>query len=246
VSVAFGLPPALPFDVAINLGDVAVQDELRAAADGTRRLVVLQHGLWRSSASLGRVERALRAHGYDVLNPGYPSTSCTVQEAAALLHAAIEQAARAETRPVALAFVAHSMGGLVVQEYLRGPEARPPWACVYVGVPHRGAVLCDLRKHWWLFRLLMGDRSALQLSPGDPLHQLPIPCLPQSGSIAGDVGAGNDAIPGNDDGTIGVDEATLPGAADAITLDRGHTAIAGSKATVRQVLHFLRHGRFQH
>jgi len=248
-AVLCGMEPALAFDWAINLGDVPLDPALCAPVDGVRRLVVLQHGLWRTPLSLGRLERALLAHGYEVLDPGYPSRACTLQEASALLAATIEaylarDAAGTQAAPLQIAFVGHSMGGLVVQEYLRRPDAKTPFACVYVAVPHRGAMLCDLRKNWWPFPLLLGDRAALQLSPGDAFHRQAIPHVAQSGAIVGDVGDGNDAIPGHDDGTVAVDEATLSGAADVVRVPLGHTAIAGSALTVRQVLAFLRHGHF--
>jgi len=248
-AVACGMEPALAFDWAINLGDVPLDPALCVPADGVRRLVVLQHGLWRTPLALGRLARALEAHGYEVLDPGYPSRACTLQEAAAMLAAAFDArlaqgGAGTSDAPLQIAFVGHSMGGLVVQEYLRRPDAKTPFACVYVAVPHRGAMLCDLRKNWWPFPLLLGDRAALQLSPGDEFHRQPIPHVAISGVIVGDVGDGNDAIPGHDDGTVAVGEATLPGASDVVTVPLGHTAIAGSPLTVRQVLAFLRHGRF--
>lgn len=246
LAVGGGMEPSIPFDWALNLGDAAVAPALRAKADGRRRVVVLQHGLWRSPEALARLERALQAAGYATLNPGYPSRSCTIEAAANLLRDAVERELAAGPADVELAFVAHSLGGLVVQEYLRQPQTRAPFACVYIGVPHRGAVLCDLRKHWWPFPLLMGTAAALQLSPGDPFHRQPIPFVDRSGAIVGDRGAGNAAIPGDDDGTVACSEATLAGAKDVVHLPHGHTAIATADATVQQVLTFLRDGRFAH
>ncbi|MBX3463075.1 MAG: alpha/beta hydrolase [Planctomycetes bacterium] len=235
-------PVAWPFDAVINLGGAPTAAALRAPADGRRRVVVLQHGLWRTAASLGRLERTLRAHGYEVCNPGYPSTADTIERHADRLHVVVE---RLHEQPVdALYFVGHSMGGLVIQEYLRRAAARPPTACVYLATPHRGAVLADLRKHWFLFRLAMGDAAALQLSPGDALHRRSVPWPERSGCVVGTLGAGNDSIPGDDDGTVGVDEATLAGAADRVVLPLGHTRIAMAPEVCLQVLHFLRHGAF--
>jgi pimeloyl-ACP methyl ester carboxylesterase len=244
VAVLIGLPPALPFDLAINLAPVEIDDTLRAPADGKRRLVVLQHGLWRSSWSLWRLERALVAQGYLVLNRGYPSTQAKVEDHAERLHAALT-AELAAIGPVdEIMFVGHSLGGLVIAEYLRRKDACKPAQCVYIASPLHGAMLCELRKRWWLFGLLMGDQAALQLCPDSALAQrrVPMPC--PCGTIVGDLGDGNAAIPGRDDGTIGVGEAHLAGEVDSVTLPLGHTAISCSEATIRQVLHFLRHGKF--
>lgn len=244
VAVLAGLPPALPFDLALNLAAFDVDDALRAPADGKRRLIVLQHGLWRSSWSLWRLERALVAHGYLVLNSGYPSTQAKVEDHAARLQAALSKELAAVGPVDSITFVGHSLGGLVVAEYLRRADACRPAQCIYIGSPLHGAVLCELRKRWWLFALLMGDQAALQLSPDSAVAQRPVPMPCPCGTIVGDLGDGNAAIPGRDDGTVAVVEAHLAGEADSVTLPLGHTALSCDAATIRQVLHFLRHGRF--
>lgn len=249
--VGFGwMNPSVPFDVLLNLGDASPRPGLRAPADGRERLVVLQHGLWRSAASLRRLERALEQHGYRVLNESYPSTSGTLEQHAARLRETLESAIEEMPRPPdELYLVGHSMGGLVMQAYLARPDARVPDACVYIATPHRGAVLCDLRKDWIWFRLLMGDEAALQLSPGDAFHrrEIPMPC--PVGTVVGGLGNGegfHSSIPGDDDGTVAVAEARLEGETDCVRIPVGHTRITVDERVIRQVLHFLRHLRFEH
>jgi pimeloyl-ACP methyl ester carboxylesterase len=246
VAILLGLQVAWPFDVVVNLGGAIDPGGMRAPDDGRVRVVVLQHGLFRTAASLGRLERTLRAAGYEVLNPGYRSTTEPIEAHAARLGAAI--AARAGQGPVdEWSFVGHSMGGLVIQEYLRQPGHVEPRACVYLATPHRGAILADLRKHWFVFRWAMGTTAALQLSPGDPIHQRSIPYGDRSGTVVGTTGLfgmGNRSIPGDDDGTVAVAEATFPGAASSVRLPYGHTRITVVEAVHAQVLHFLAHRAF--
>ena len=69
------------------------------------------------------------------------------------------------------------------------------------------------------------------------------------GVIFGGLGDGagwNDSIEGDDDGTVGIDEAQLPEARDRIRLERGHTSLSFDDDSVRQVLHFLKFRRFDH
>lgn len=238
-SLGCGMPVAWPFDFVVNAGPVAVDESLRLPADGKRRVVVLQHGLWRSSWALTRMQRTLEAHGFEVHNLDYPSTMARIEDHTAALRDGVE-AVFAQGPVDELSFVGHSLGGLVIEEYLRSGKARQPVACVYVATPHRGAMLCDLRKHWFLFRLAMGSKAALQLSPGDAFHQQPLPLAAISGTIVGDIGEGNAWIPGRDDGTVAVGEAVLPGAAATVTLACGHTRLAYAPETARQVLTFLR------
>ena len=48
----------------------------------------------------------------------------------------------------------------------------------------------------------------------------------------------------NDDGTVRVCEAHCAGETDSVLLPLGHTRIGMADAMIRQVLHFVRHGRF--
>jgi len=82
VSVVCGMPVAWPFDCLVNAGGVEVVPALRLPADGRRRVVVLQHGIWRSSYALLRLQRTLQAHGYEVHNLDYwPSGSSACSRA---------------------------------------------------------------------------------------------------------------------------------------------------------------------
>ena len=244
-AVAFGMPPSAPFDVAWNLGEVAVDPALCASSSDGPTVVVLQHGLWRSPWALWRLERALRAHGYETLNLGYPSTSTTIQDAAESLARELDAMRARLGNGARVAFVGHSMGGLVAQETMRRRPLLDPFACVYIAVPHRGAALCDLRKRWWIFPYLMGRGAAMQLSPGDAIHAQPILHQGRSGVIVGHIEPGNRSLVGGpNDGTVTAAEATLEGAADRVMLPLGHTKIASSDETIRCVLAFLKNGRF--
>lgn len=244
VGVLAGAPVAWPFDVVVNLAPAPDLPDLRAPAAGGPHVVVLQHGLFRTAASLGRLERALAAHGYEVLNPGYASTRGAVAAHADALAAAV--AARTRRGPVGTwAFVGHSLGGLVIAEYLRRPDAVQPRAVVTLGTPHAGAALVDLRKHWFVFRLAMGTEAAFELSPGAPLCRLPLPCREVFGAVAGQIaGEGHAAIAGPDDGTVGVAEALPAGAAATLVLPVGHTWLPTDGAVIAAALHFLARGNF--
>lgn len=246
IAILAKIPVARPFDWVLNLGPAIQAPEFAAPADGQRRLVVLVHGMFRTSASLGRLERTLAAHGYATLAFDYPSNAATLEAHAARLQAALAAAWRAAPWQE-LYLVGHSMGGLVIHEYLRQPDAFAPRRCVHVAVPHRGAVLADLRKRWFLFRWAMGDRAARQLSPGDEFHRRPIRRVGEVGTLAGSIAPvrnGSAAIPGPDDGTVGLFEAQLEGATDHLQLPVGHTAITTDPAAIRAVLAFLATGGF--
>jgi pimeloyl-ACP methyl ester carboxylesterase len=235
-----------PVDWLMNRGSFPRAPEL--ALGRGRTLVVLQHGLWRDAMSLDRLERALRAHGYETLNPSYPSTNGTIEQHAARLRAAIDDWRAKDAGPApGFAFVGHSMGGLVIRCYLQQPGAVQASACVFLGTPHQGAALVDRRKDLWLFTPLMGDEAVLQMRPQDPLIlSLAAPACPFGNVVGarGDPQGWNAAVPGDDDGTVAVAEARLAGETDAIELTIGHTRLSFDDLAIRQVLCFLRHHRF--
>lgn len=237
-----------PVDYVINLGWFGHDETLVAPDDGKRRLVVLRHGLWRSAGALWRLERALEDHGYEVLNRSYLSTSGYVEDHAKLLERDLEARWLEGGRPPdELYFVGHSMGGVQIRRYLSMPGARQPDACVFLATPNQGAILTDARKEWWLFKFFLGEEGARQLSPSDPLFGRLVMLRCPVGVVFGGAGDGegaNEDIPGDDDGTVGVEEAQLPEANDSVRLSLGHTGLSFRDPAVRQVLHYLRHRQF--
>ena len=236
-------PVCWPFDFLWNLGPVVEAPELRSADDGKVRVVFLQHGMWRTSMAMDRIERSLRHHGYEVINTGYPSTNDYLAGHAKRLRDVVE-ARFARGKVDEVSFVGHSMGGVVIHEYLRRPDARQPQACIYIATPQRGAILADKRRHWFPYKIAMGTKASQQLATVDPIHRLPIPHGERSGAIVGDIGEGNADIPGPDDGTVGVSEATVEGIAAAVRVPYGHTRICVMDRVIRQILHFLARGAF--
>jgi pimeloyl-ACP methyl ester carboxylesterase len=250
VAIAFGMNPSVPSDAALNLlPTAAVDQELTAPGEG-RCLVVLQHGLWRSAWSLWRLERALREHGYEVLNVSYPSTAAEIGDHARALDAAIDAyLAREKGPPPAVYFVGHSLGGLVIRAYLARDDAVRPSGCVFVATPHRGAAAAARSKDDAWFRLLMGGKAARQLVPGHPFYES-LPALRgiPVGTIVGGKGDGagySASLPGDDDGTVTVEEARCGDQTDTILLRLGHTRIGFSLATIECVLRFLRTSRLR-
>lgn len=245
------ITPATPFDIAINLAPAPHYPELERPDSDPPTLVVLQHGISRSAWSLWRLERALEQHGYEVLNPGYSSTMDTIEFHAEKLERDLEACLSARTGPTPrIVFVGHSMGGLVVRSYLERGRARTPWACVFVATPHRGAVLASKRESLWVFDLFLGSKASRQLIPTSPFYATLGPLrVERIGCLYGGMGDSegrNDDIPGDDDGTVGVEEAQLPEQTDVRRLPLGHTALSVSEPALRQILTFVRFGRFDH
>ena len=81
----------------------------------TGETVILLHGLGRTRWSFYRVERELRADGYNVVNITYPSREKSIEYLTTNYLEPLITAHRSATR---LHFVTHSMGGLIMRSFL--------------------------------------------------------------------------------------------------------------------------------
>jgi pimeloyl-ACP methyl ester carboxylesterase len=219
-----------------------------SSVDPRRDVVVLLHGWWSGPWELWRVEASLKQAGYRVLNLRYPSVRVPLEELAARelpqrLHDRLPPDARQ------VHFVTHSMGGLLVREYLRQrvPGAPTIGRIVMVGPPNHGSELAD-GLPGGVIRWLAGPNSDRLRTGADALPQR----LPSAAEMPGEVGiiAGsfswwpNRKLPYPHDGRVSVASAWLPGARDLSVVAASHTWLPWDRRVLRQIQAFLATGRF--
>ncbi len=222
-------------------------DDLKRIEDiqppGTH-LVLLVHGILRSTGTFNALEKALTGAGYDAVAISYPSSRGTIEEHAEGLARLLERQEGTET----VSFVTHSMGGLVVRYLLDGKGA---WKrrievrrIVLIAPPNRGSAIARLIEDVPAYRLIFGE-AGQQLTPAEVSRA---PALEHPFAIiAGGKGDGsgfNPLLPGDDDGTVGLAETRLEGAADFLVVPEIHALISNHQETVRATIDFLKHGRF--
>jgi len=206
--------------------------------------VVLLHGLWRTENSMNRLEESLATAGYEVRNIEYESTEKPVDVLAdEAVAAGLEACGEAQT----IHFVTHSMGGILVRQYLEQKDIDHLGRVVMLGPPNQGSEVIDRYADWPGFEWFSGP-AGMQLGTGEA-------SVPRSlGPARFDVGiiAGNQTInpilsqslPGRDDGEVSVDSTRVEGMNDHMEMPVTHVFMMRDKEVIAQVLHYLEHGHF--
>lgn len=206
-------------------------------------VVVLVHGIVRSSKSMSQLTRAAAQHGWTAAPFDYPSTRVAIPESARYL----DRMVRSLRHATRLHFVTHSMGALVVREWMRQSDDDRLGRMVMLAPPNQGAEMADLLHRQWLYRAVMGPAGQQLVSgPGSFAATLPPPRC-EFGVIAAVRGNGrgwNPLISGDDDLTLGLASTPLAGAADTATVRGLHTLMMRSPETIDLTIRFLETGRF--
>lgn len=211
----------------------------------TTECVILLHGLARSAHSMDKMALRLTEAGYRVLNIDYPSRDYSIEELAE--QTITDALAQCEGMPVS--FVTHSMGGILVRQFLSNHSIENLNKVVMLGPPNKGTEIVDKLAHLPGFSFVNGEAGA-QLGTG----ALSLPN--QLGKANFDVGiiAGTQSInlilssliPDTDDGKVSVESTKVDGMNDHIAMPTTHVFMMRNKAVIEQVIHYLKQGKFNH
>lgn len=211
----------------------------------TSECVILLHGLARTSKSFVSMEASLKQSGYQTINYSYPSTKFKIET---LAENAINEALAMSSDSTKIHFVTHSMGGILVRQYLHTHSITNLGRVVMLGPPNQGSQVVDNLKNMPGFKLINGP-AGMQL--GTEATSIPN----KLGGAMFDVGviAGNRSInfilstmlPGDNDGKVTVANTKLEGMKDHITLPVTHPLMMNNPRVIKQTKHFLAHGKFE-
>ena len=211
--------------------------------------VILLHGLSRTRFSMRNIEEALLNSGYSVSNIEYDSRDNRIET---LAITAVETGLTECRQQGAshIHFATHSLGGILVRQYLSQHQVEELGRVVMLAPPNHGSEIIDVFGRVPGFFFLSGSPAAqLGTSNNDSiLLQLP-PVDFELGVIAGDRSISpifSLVIPERDDGKVSVESARIEGMKDFIVMPYTHTFIMLRQQVIDQILHFLTHGSFLH
>jgi len=208
--------------------------------------VILLHGLGRTSLSMKAVEWALEKRGYRVVNSSYPSLLHPIED---LATDAVDEglAVCRDLGATQIDFVTHSMGGILVRQYLSErmvPELR---RVVMLAPPNQGSELADYYGAVDIIEPLLPE-AIKQLGTGEesvPLGLGPVDF--ELGVIAGDkdwLGFPPGAPDEPGDGVVSLEETEVIGMQDSLTVPATHTFIMWKRDVLSQIIYFLENGTF--
>jgi|GEM_PF-80539 len=215
--------------------------------------VILLHGLAKSDSSMKKLEQAVDKAGFFAVNVNYPSTEFPIEQLAgraiapALDHCARNSSATGDATS-SVHFVTHSMGGILVRQYLSNVKVENLGRVVMLGPPNQGSEVVDKLGSFPGFHFIYGD-AGLQLGSG----KMSVPNTLGAASFDLGIIAGTRSInpilsrmlPGTDDGKVTVERTRLEGMRDHLEMPVNHVFMMKDQKVIAQVIHYLQHGRFQ-
>lgn len=217
--------------------------------------VILIHGLHQAPFIMKPLAKHLQAQGFDTHQFGYRSMRDSIDVNSARLHSWLDAN---HTPDIPIDLVGHSLGGLIIRDFV---TRYPQWQigrCVTLGTPHLGSICAD-----YIWRLTPAIVGCSYINALDGTVA-PLPEHIQLGVIAGDYpyGLGQLFLQHHNrklkkqgsslldhyrahDGTVYVSETQLEAASDHLILPVSHTGMLVNSKVAAQTAHFLIHGEFK-
>ena len=241
---------------------LAISFLLLSCSASAQDCVVLLHGLLRSDSSMATLEQALSEQGYTVVNMDYPSTEYPIEHLAETYvaqainqchththsnthsntHSTINSNIDSNTH-----FVTHSMGGILVRDYVDRHGSAGIGRVVMLGPPNQGSEAVDKLRFLPVFRWLHGP-AGLQLGTDQQSR------VKQLGAVDFELGviAGTQSInpllsvliPGRDDGKVSVENTKVLGMKAHKTMSVTHPMMMKNADVIAQIVQFLANGTF--
>lgn len=216
---------------------------VKAQAAAESDCVILLHGLGRTHRSMKPIQKHLRNRGYHVVNKGYHSRAETIP---GLAKSAVETAVMSCPLDRTIHVVTHSMGGILLRQYLAKDKLPRLRNVVMLSPPNQGSEVIDELGEWPVYKQVLGP-AGRQLGTDGYVRELP------SADFSLGIIAGNRSVnpilsmmfEGDNDGKVSVESSKLSGMSDHLVMPVNHTFMMRDKEVLEQIVHFLEFKRFK-
>jgi pimeloyl-ACP methyl ester carboxylesterase len=237
--------------LSLALASCAVNSTRSALIYATHTLeesecVVLVHGLWRSGFAMRSIASDLEDHGYQTVSVDYPSTQEEIPELVqGYLLKSYEECAQTGAKKIHL--VSHSMGGILIRQFLQSHSLPAGSRVVMLSPPNQGSELSEKFGESWWYQWAVGPAGvSLSANQGGIISKLREIAEPV-GIIAAyrDWSVWPNAwLPHPNDGTVSVESMKLAEMDDFILVNSGHALMRFNDEVQSQIRQFLAVGEF--
>ncbi len=200
-----------------------------------RELIVLIHGLMRTSMSMSLLKSYLEHQGYQVYSYSYPSAKYTIKDHGIYLKEYIVRLI--ENNPgVKIHFITHSLGGIISREaiaFLTKNQLQHIGYLIMMAPPNQGSFLAKISTRFFpLFTAPIKPLVELSSDKTSYVHHVPVPNI-KMGIIAGRY-----------DAKVPPSSAVLNEKIDFAVINSTHTFIMNNFETEKLIMNFLQNGTF--
>lgn len=214
-----------------------------SSMEAQNEIIVLVHGFFRTRRDMAFLARYFQKNGYATFRPTLPTVFSSLDQCTAQFEKKLQQLPRDCDR---IHFVGHSMGGLIIRQFLARNMVAGLGRCVLIGTPNNGTDLAEFAEKYCKFslRIFKPIQSFLpgKLVIASPRNNPP----PEIGVIAGNR---NNILLGRffkqeSDGRVPVDSVCFDGLQEFVTVPYNHLQIHHREKVAALVLKFIRTGCF--
>ena len=205
--------------------------------EGEKDCVILLHGLARSSSSMESLAEFLNSKGFKTVNIDYPSTKNDIETLSKLY---LEPAIKHCGNDKKINFVSHSLGGIIIRNFLAKTDVKNLGKVVMIAPPNNGSEIADILKNFKITKWFFGPALAQLGTDNESFtRKLPIPTYDVL------VIAGNspqlilsEIIPGEDDGKVSVENTKIQNS-DFLLIESSHTFIMDDPNVKKAIVEYF-------
>jgi alpha-beta hydrolase superfamily lysophospholipase len=208
-----------------------------------KEIIVLVHGFFRTRRDMAFLARYFQKNGYATFRPTLPAIFSSLDQCTAQFEKKLQQLPRDCDR---IHFVGHSMGGLIIRQFLGRNMVANLGRCVLIGTPNNGTDLAVIAEKYFRFSLkifkpiqsFLPEKLIIALPRNNP--------PPEIGVIAG---KSNNILLGRffkkeSDGRVPVESVRFDGLKEFVTVPYNHLQIHHREKVAALVMKFIRTGCF--